>query len=133
MTGLPPHYDVPHEFPLAIQICDGLRPESNFKVPQQILKIIEKCWDKDPSKRPKANELHGKFKKLEKDHEDKNSLIYKQFQETDKINKQFSSEISYTTHQGYTSKRLDFKNLLENNNSDTLGEECSEHLRIDLS
>ncbi|CAG8556585.1 16664_t:CDS:2 [Funneliformis caledonium] len=76
---------------------------------------------------------HIEMNDSEKDHEDKNSLIYKQFQETDKINKQFSSEISYTTHQDYTSKRLDFKNLLENNNSDTLGEECSENLRIDLS
>ena len=56
-TGLPPYHDISHEEPLAIRICQGLRPKSNYKIPQLILDIIKQCWDADPLKRPKAKEL----------------------------------------------------------------------------
>src|SRR5687767_3017217 len=56
-TGLPPYYDVPHDEFLAIRICHGLRPKSNYKIPQLILDIIHQCWDADPLKRPNASEL----------------------------------------------------------------------------
>jgi serine/threonine protein kinase len=53
-TGLPPYYDIAHDEFLAIKICQGLRPKSNYKIPQLILDVIQKCWDADPLKRPKA-------------------------------------------------------------------------------
>src|SRR3989442_1475873 len=56
-TGLPPYHDVSHEEPLAIRICQGLRPKSNYKIPQLVLDIIKQCWDANPLKRPKAKEL----------------------------------------------------------------------------
>src|SRR5436189_6127676 len=56
-TGLPPYYDIAHDEFLAAKICQGLRPKSDYKVPQLILDVIKQCWDADPSKRPKAKEL----------------------------------------------------------------------------
>ena len=53
-TGLPPYYDIPHNEFLAIKICQGLRPISNYRVPQLILDKIQQCWDADPLKRPEA-------------------------------------------------------------------------------
>ncbi|CAI2163027.1 16493_t:CDS:2 [Funneliformis geosporum] len=50
MTGFPPHKDVADDHFLHIEICKGLRPESTYKVPRQILEIIEQCWDEDPLK-----------------------------------------------------------------------------------
>src|SRR5207248_11646083 len=46
-TGLPPYHDISHEAPLAIRSCQGLRPKSNYKIPQLILDIIKQCWDAD--------------------------------------------------------------------------------------
>src|SRR5688572_11628025 len=56
-TGFPPYHDIAHDEFLAAKICQGLRPTSNYKIPQLILDIIKKCWNADPLKRPNANEL----------------------------------------------------------------------------
>ena len=49
-TGLPPYHDIAHDEFLAIRICQGLRPKSNYKIPQLILNIIKQYWDADPLK-----------------------------------------------------------------------------------
>src|SRR5438045_957580 len=112
-TGLPPYHDISHNELLTIRICQGLRPESNYKIPQLILDIINQCWDADPLKRPKAEELKKLFNNLHEKTKyyhsayDKNGVINKQIEEADKINKQLSSSttsssstsiLSYTTH-----------------------------------
>ncbi|RGB36195.1 kinase-like domain-containing protein, partial [Rhizophagus diaphanus] len=56
-TGFPPYYDIAHDEFLAMKICKGLRPKSNYKIPQLIFDIINQCWDADPLKRPNAHEL----------------------------------------------------------------------------
>src|ERR1043165_8113170 len=65
-TGLPPYHDNAHDEFLAINICKGLRPKSNYKIPQLILDVIQQCWDADPSKRPEAEELSSLFFNLDK-------------------------------------------------------------------
>jgi serine/threonine protein kinase len=42
-TGLPPYHDMAHDELLAMKICQGLRPNSNYKIPQLILDIIKQC------------------------------------------------------------------------------------------
>src|SRR5581483_2601012 len=93
-TGLPPYHDIPHDEFLAIKICKGLRPTSNYKVPQLILNVIQQCWDADPLKRPKAKDLHDFLGDLwlKTDERDKstykeNSPINQQIREVDEINK----------------------------------------------
>ena len=41
-TGLPPYHDVAHDEFLAVKICQGLRPKSNYKIPQLIFDIIKR-------------------------------------------------------------------------------------------
>src|SRR5436190_8754144 len=102
-TGLPPYHDVSHEEHLAIRICQGIRPKSNYKIPQPILDIIKQCWDANPLKRPKAEELFKLFNNLynsTKEYHrayDKNSIINKQIKEADEINKQIPSEATSST------------------------------------
>ncbi|GBB97948.1 hypothetical protein RclHR1_03100010 [Rhizophagus clarus] len=128
-TGLPPYHDIAHNNFLAISICHGLRPKSNYKIPQLILNIIKQCWDADPLKRPKAKELDNLIYSLyysvkynNNDHE-----IIKQIEEADKINEKLISTsplytnntLSYTTNVQavYTSRLLDFQNLPEPKNA----------------
>ena len=125
--GLPPYYDIAHDESLAIKICHGLRPKSNYKIPQLILDLIKQCWDADPLNRPKAKELNKSLRDLYFQASRKNSLIDKQIGDARRTNKKLSltaaspSDIlSYTTHSQtvYTSRLLDFKNLPEPKNAD---------------
>jgi serine/threonine protein kinase len=144
-TGLPPYHDIDHDNFLAINICQGLRPKSHYKIPQLILDIIKQCWDADPSKRPKANELNDLLYKLydELDDESDNNKteIKKQIEEAEKINEKLTSTsslytgttLSYTTNPQavYTSRLLNFKNLpvpknaIGSNNDDNSFGECT--------
>ncbi|POG63429.1 kinase-like domain-containing protein [Rhizophagus irregularis DAOM 181602=DAOM 197198] len=123
-TGLPPYHDIDHDKFLSISICQGLRPKSNYKIPQLILNIIKQCWDADPLKRPKANELRGLLNKLYEKLDNDESEIKKQIKEAEKINEKLTSSstgptLSYTTNPQavYTSRLLDFKNLPEPKNA----------------
>jgi serine/threonine protein kinase len=134
-TGLPPYHDVAHDEFLAMKICQGLRPKSNYKTPQLILDIIERCWDADSSNRSKAVELTELLYVLRFKNNGINSVIYKQIEEADEINKKpFSivqstsstSTLSYMTHSQavYTSRLLNFKNLPEPRNADNNDNLC---------
>ncbi|GBB91948.1 hypothetical protein RclHR1_19410001, partial [Rhizophagus clarus] len=124
-TGLPPYHDIVHDKLLAICICQGLRPKSDYKIPQLILDIIKRCWDADLSKRPKADELHNLLEDLYYYNSD--DEIVKQIEEADKINEKLTTTsslytcttLSYVTNPQafYTSRLLDFKNLPEPKNA----------------
>ncbi|RGB26939.1 kinase-like domain-containing protein [Rhizophagus diaphanus] len=129
-TGLPPCHDVAHDEALAVAICQGSRPKSNYTIPQLISNLIKQCWDADHSKRPNANALKELLMKLYDDTRyNSNSLIYKQIIETNEANKQLYSSmktslsstgvLSYKIHPQavYTSRLLDFKNLPEPKNA----------------
>ena len=62
-TGRPPHYDIEYHEWLAIQICNGLRPEFAKDTPECYIKLAYKCMNADPSNRPTASfiydELYG--------------------------------------------------------------------------
>ena len=91
-TGLPPYHDIAHEEPLAIRICQGLRPKSNYKIPQLILDIIKQCWDADPLK---ADELKKVIKYLfnESKYEIDAFVINEQIKEANEINKKLSFSV----------------------------------------
>jgi hypothetical protein len=52
--GLPPYYNIDHGEFLATEICKGLRPNFNIKVPQLIVDLIKRCLDANPLNRPNA-------------------------------------------------------------------------------
>ena len=129
-TGFPPYHDIAHDEFLATNICQGLRPKSDYKIPQLILDLIEQCWDADPLKRPNANELYEQTSGLQLNVKSKknSTIIEKQIKEANKINEKLSfstttsstSILTYNTHSHaiYTSRLLDFKNLPEPTNAE---------------
>jgi serine/threonine protein kinase len=125
-TGLPPYHDIAHDNFLAINICQGLRPKSNYKIPQLILDIIKQCWDADPLKRPKAKELYDLLHKLfDELYFSDGYEIHEQVEKAVKINENLApsllytgTTLSYTTNPQavYTSRLLDFRSLPEPSN-----------------
>ncbi|GBB97955.1 hypothetical protein RclHR1_03100017 [Rhizophagus clarus] len=150
-NGLPPYHDVAHEELLALNICQGLRPKFNIKVPQLIEAIAKQCVDAVPSNRPIAEYLMETFKQWHLDVNNKDSEIYKQINEIDEFDKKhddqsyfmnssLNTELIYITHPQaiYTSRLLNFNNLPEPKNEDNdadcdLETEYSDSTKIDFT
>lgn len=56
-SGERPFHDTDHDHILALQICQGHRPEITEDTPQVYRDLMEKCWHADPTKRPTATEI----------------------------------------------------------------------------
>ena len=124
-----PYNDIPHDHVLAIKICKGLRPKISKDTPKLLADLIMKCWDAKPENRPSAKDLYQVLKKWRDERYNKDSEIYSQIKECDKISKiKFKNRSSedksknLQTHPQaiYTSRLLNFKNLPEPVNSSDL-------------
>ena len=60
ISGIPAFNNMPHDFSLALNICQGLRPEGTMS---EYAELMKKCWDVDFNKRPTAEELLKYFRK----------------------------------------------------------------------
>ena len=75
-SGIPAFNNMPHNLNLSINICKGLRPKI-VEVPNifddtkeqkvfedlevEYIKLMKRCWDSNPDKRPTAEELYKNF------------------------------------------------------------------------
>ncbi|CAG8495948.1 7003_t:CDS:1, partial [Racocetra fulgida] len=85
-SGLPPYYNVPHNTSLTINICNGLRPNSDIiNVPQLLKKLIIKCWDDNPLVRPTASELFDLFGKWYCGQDEEFCRQYRQIDDAEKL------------------------------------------------
>ncbi|GES93062.1 kinase-like domain-containing protein [Rhizophagus clarus] len=76
MTGRKSFWDKSHDTSLIIEIWDGLRPPITTNAPEGYVKLMKKCWQSDPSKRPTANNIYNKIKvMLEKEWKDTTKII----------------------------------------------------------
>ncbi|CAB4443814.1 unnamed protein product [Rhizophagus irregularis] len=57
-TGRQPFANCAHDSVLALNICNGIRPEINEQeAPKFYIDLMKNCWDPDPDKRPSAIEI----------------------------------------------------------------------------
>ena len=56
-SGKPPFHKRKHDTSLALEICNGLRPEFGKGTPEIYKKLAHRCMNADPSQRPTAKEL----------------------------------------------------------------------------
>ena len=132
-----PYNDISHDHALAINICKGLRPKISEDTPKLLADLIMKCWDAKIENRPTAKELYqilskwdDELDKIEEGEVDgKNSEIYSQVKECDKISeskfknrssKDKSKNLQTHPQAIYTNRLLNFKNLPEPVNSSDL-------------
>ncbi|POG79085.1 kinase-like domain-containing protein, partial [Rhizophagus irregularis DAOM 181602=DAOM 197198] len=57
-SGKPPFHTRKHVNSLALEICNGLRPEFGKGTPEIYKKLAHRCMNADPNQRPTANELY---------------------------------------------------------------------------
>ncbi|CAI2183716.1 4249_t:CDS:2, partial [Funneliformis geosporum] len=56
-TGNPPFYDRIHDVSLALDICNGLRPEFGKGTPEFYKELSYRCMNANPNQRPTSEEL----------------------------------------------------------------------------
>ncbi|UZO05279.1 uncharacterized protein OCT59_025637 [Rhizophagus irregularis] len=61
-TGRQPFANCAHDSVLALNICNGIRPEINeLEAPKFYIDLMKNCWNADPEKRPSAIEIEKLF------------------------------------------------------------------------
>jgi serine/threonine protein kinase len=61
-TNRQPFFNYAHDNVLALNICNGIRPEINEKeAPKCYVDLMKRCWDSNPDNRPSAAEIEELF------------------------------------------------------------------------
>ncbi|POG77067.1 kinase-like domain-containing protein, partial [Rhizophagus irregularis DAOM 181602=DAOM 197198] len=61
-TGRQPFRNCAHDNILALNICNGIRPEINEQeIPKFYIDLMKKCWDTNPNNRPSVTEILDLF------------------------------------------------------------------------
>jgi len=108
-TGQPPFSNRPNDLHLAIDICNGVRPEIYKDIPECFCDLMKKCWDNDPLKRPSTKEICDLFIKW-RCYSPQHKKI---FEEADNILVQIP-DMNSDPKSIYTSRLLDFPTLQQN-------------------
>src|SRR5205809_5216571 len=99
-TGKQPFANCAHDELLALNICNGIRPEIDEpEVPKCCIELMRKCWDSNPDNRPNAIEIEkliGSFYNFGEYTRDEE--IRKQFEEADKRSEEHTSELQSRLH-----------------------------------
>ncbi|PKC63809.1 kinase-like protein [Rhizophagus irregularis] len=113
-SGQPPFINHEHDYNLAMNIINGIRPRIVSGTPVEYKNLMEQCWDAVPSKRPDIGTLIIKIREMNLYYqsitdESFQSEIYKNL-EQDKTNSNINSRL-------FTSKIHQFENLPEPRNA----------------
>ncbi|GBC46790.2 kinase-like domain-containing protein [Rhizophagus irregularis DAOM 181602=DAOM 197198] len=127
-SGKPPFYERKHDISLALEICNGLRPEFGKGTPEIYKKLAYKCMNANSNQRPTASEfldvfdfwlesLHPESYKEKEKFGYKGKEIKAMFEEADKEIPNISTSYKKNPDAIYTSRLLTFNNLTKPVNS----------------
>jgi serine/threonine protein kinase len=133
-SGQPPFNNFENDYELALKIINGMRPKIVPGTPLEYKKLMEQCWDADPTKRPDIETLVYKISEMNRlnyqneSNENKNLLkkLIKKFNlfkpKSNTISKtnnaiSFKTDNKSTSSRLFTSKVYQFKNLPEPKNA----------------
>ncbi|RIB29128.1 kinase-like domain-containing protein [Gigaspora rosea] len=125
-TGIPPYYDAEHDEWLAIEICNGLRPEFSKDTPECYINLANRCMDANPSNRPNAKEIYNELNNWnhiiskswnnvidDLSWNNHKSEIKKAFQSANNVISELITKPQSNFQDKFVSKLLNFKNLPE--------------------
>ena len=122
-SGKPPFHKRKHDTSLALEICNGLRPEFGKGTPEIYKKLAYRCMNANPNQRPTANELYDIIlfwscsSNGYEDYQEKEKFGYKGkeikaiFEEADKEIPNISTSYKKDPDAIYTSRVFTFSNL----------------------
>ncbi|EXX64935.1 polo kinase CDC5 [Rhizophagus irregularis DAOM 197198w] len=109
--GQPPFMNYEHDYILAINIIDGIRPKILSEIPLKYKSLMEQCWDANPLKRPDAKTLNKKINEIKSYYQNNSNELP---QLITKLDKKTSNILSSKL---FTSKIHKFENLPEPKNA----------------
>ncbi|POG72986.1 kinase-like domain-containing protein [Rhizophagus irregularis DAOM 181602=DAOM 197198] len=114
-SGQPPFINYEHDYDLAMNIINGIRPKIVPGTPLEYKNLIKQCWDADPLKRPDVYTLKNEIKKINILYQNNPSKLVAN--NNLKINKSNSLKSKDTNSTLYTSKLHQFETLPEPRNA----------------
>ncbi|CAI2175362.1 18578_t:CDS:2, partial [Funneliformis geosporum] len=108
-AGIVPWCNTPYDHKLMNEICLGQRPKIIRGIPDIFTKLMKKCWDPNPLKRPTAFELHEILESWVTDIDDSN---ISDFSNTDE-NNILESERNKLHRQGFYHKDISSSRLVD--------------------
>ncbi|GBB84711.1 hypothetical protein RclHR1_01130006, partial [Rhizophagus clarus] len=126
-SGQPPFINFENDYKLVLKIINGMRPKIIPGTPLKYKKLMEQCWDADPTKRPDINTLYDEIYEMNRLNY-QNELNENNTDENNKIGMGSieTHNIISTSGRLFTSKIYQFKNLPEPKNA-TEGEQEAFH------
>jgi len=126
-SGKPPFHKRKHDATLALEICNGLRPEFGKGTPEIYKKLAYKCMNANSNQRPTANELYDIlnfwYSSSVGNHLNREKFGYRgkeikiMFEEADKEIPNISTSYKKDPDAVYTSRAFTFSNLTKPVNS----------------
>jgi serine/threonine protein kinase len=112
-SGQPPFINYEHDYDLAMNIVNGIRPKIIPGTPLEYKNLMKQCWDADPLKRPDINTLLYEINKLNLYYQKKSNESLTQPEESNN----FETEDYTSSSKLFTSKLHQFDNLPEPRNA----------------
>ncbi|GBB86662.1 hypothetical protein RclHR1_13030002 [Rhizophagus clarus] len=115
-SGQPPFINYEHDYDLAINIINGIRPKIVLGTPIEYKNLMEQCWDADPSKRPDHEEL-TKIREINLYYQNMTDESFQQETFNNMESNETNNLTNNTNSRLFTSKIHQFENLPEPRNA----------------
>src|SRR6059058_253925 len=89
-SGKPPFDNYEHDYYLAMNIVNGMRPKIVSGTPLEYESLMEQCWDADPLKRPDVVILLNKIREINLSYQIKNEEQINSNVKNSQLNKDLS-------------------------------------------
>ena len=114
-SGKSPFINYEHDYYLATNIINGIRPKIVSGTPLEYESLMKQCWDADPSKRP---DIYALFTKIREIHQNiLNGSFQLKTSNNSTTNKTKYLKTNYTNSKLFTSRLHQFENLPEPRNA----------------
>ncbi|POG83022.1 kinase-like domain-containing protein [Rhizophagus irregularis DAOM 181602=DAOM 197198] len=114
-SGQPPFINYEHNYDLAMNIVNGIRPKIVSGTPLEYKNLMKQCWDADSSKRPDIYTLSDEIDKLNLYYQTKSYELLTQLEEDNNL--EINNVSSLENYTSSTSKLHRFENLPEPRNA----------------
>ncbi|RGB23877.1 kinase-like domain-containing protein [Rhizophagus diaphanus] len=116
-SGQPPFINHEHNYDLAMNIVNGIRPKIVPGTPLEYKNLMKQCWDADPLKRPDITTLWNKIKEINLSYHIKSNESLTQPEVNNNLERKSIENYTSNSSSLFTSKLHQFDNLPEPRNA----------------